>query len=108
MAIAAGGAHSLGLRADGSIAAWGDNEYGQCNVPSPNSDFAAIAAGTAHSLGLKQGVIDLGDLIVFCSHWLEQDCNVSNWCEGTDRNQDNMVDFIDFALLAENWLYQQP
>ena len=45
--------HSLGLKADGSIVAWGDNCDGQCNVPAPNSGFVAVAAGTFHSLGLK-------------------------------------------------------
>ena len=35
----------LGLKADGSIVAWGYNDYGQCNVPSPNTGFVAIAAG---------------------------------------------------------------
>ncbi len=39
--------------ADGEIAAWGDNEYGKTNVPSPNSGFVAIAGGEGHSLGLK-------------------------------------------------------
>ena len=50
--VAAGGDHSLGLKADGSIAAWGWNDYGQCNVPAPNSGFVAIAGGRHHSLGL--------------------------------------------------------
>jgi len=53
MVIAAGGFHSLGLRPDGSILAWGFNNWGQCNVPSLNSDFIAIAAGGEYSLGLK-------------------------------------------------------
>ena len=49
----AGWDHSLGLKSDGTIVAWGDNDYGQCNVPSPNAGFVAVAAGGYHSLGLK-------------------------------------------------------
>ena len=37
----------------GSVAAWGYNPYGACNVPVPNEHFVAIAAGHYHSLGLK-------------------------------------------------------
>jgi alpha-tubulin suppressor-like RCC1 family protein len=40
-------------RGAGSIVAWGDNGYGQCNVPSPNEGFASVAAGRDQSLGLK-------------------------------------------------------
>ena len=60
IAITAGEYHSLGLKQDGSIVAWGSNcdrwgNYtGQCNIPSPNSGFIAISAGEYHSLGLKQ------------------------------------------------------
>ena len=53
VAVAAGARHSLGLKADGSIVAWGWNNYGQCDVPAPNTDFVAVAAGVWHSLGLK-------------------------------------------------------
>jgi hypothetical protein len=45
--------HSLGLKADGSIVAWGRNDSGQTDVPSPNARFVAVAAGWYHSLGLK-------------------------------------------------------
>ena len=51
--LAAGSSHSLGLKGDGSIVAWGFNDYGETNVPAPNTDFIAIAAGGSHSLGLK-------------------------------------------------------
>ena len=51
-AIAAGGYHSLALRQDGSLVAWGWNDYGQCDVPEGN-DFVAIAAGHWHSLALR-------------------------------------------------------
>jgi hypothetical protein len=51
--VAAGGYHSLGLKSDSSIVAWGYNGTGQCNVPPPNADFVAVASGAEHSLGLK-------------------------------------------------------
>ncbi|MBN2027955.1 MAG: hypothetical protein JW854_14495, partial [Actinobacteria bacterium] len=44
---------SLGLKSDGTIVAWGWNDFGQCDVPAPNSGFVAVAAGFRHSLGLK-------------------------------------------------------
>lgn len=53
MAVAGGGYHSLGLRVDGSIVSWGNNFYGQTNVPAPNTGFVGVAAGGLHSLGLK-------------------------------------------------------
>ena len=70
VAIATGGWHALGLKADGSIVAWGLNDYGQCDVPEPNEGFIAVAAGRSHSLGLKgifgdfdvDGDVDLDDL----------------------------------------------
>ncbi|MBK7189944.1 MAG: hypothetical protein IPH86_15030 [bacterium] len=51
--MSAGEDHSLGLKADGSIVAWGSNAYGQCDVPSPNAGFVAVSAGGGYSLGLK-------------------------------------------------------
>ena len=54
-----------------SILAWGNNSYGQCNIPSPNSDFIAIAAGGYHSLGLKQD----GSIIACGENWAGQ-CDV--------------------------------
>ena len=53
VAVAAGLSHSLGLKDDGAIAAWGRNGLGQCDVPEPNTAFVAIAAGSDHSLGVK-------------------------------------------------------
>lgn len=37
----------------GWIAAWGQTQSGQCDVPEPNRGFQAIAAGYRHSLGLR-------------------------------------------------------
>ncbi len=53
VSFAGGGTHSLGLKADGSIIAWGNNLSGQTDVPVPNIGFMAVAAGGDHSLALK-------------------------------------------------------
>jgi hypothetical protein len=37
----------------GAIVAWGKNDYGQSNVPVPNTGFVAVTAGPYHCLGLK-------------------------------------------------------
>ncbi|MBN2018754.1 MAG: hypothetical protein JW749_00855 [Sedimentisphaerales bacterium] len=49
--VAAGGWHSLGLKIDGSIVAWGRNFFGQSEIPE-GSDYVAVAAGENHSLAL--------------------------------------------------------
>jgi hypothetical protein len=46
-----GGAHTCGVRADGTIACWGDNSYGQLTPPS--GSFLQVTAGGAHSCGLR-------------------------------------------------------
>jgi len=65
VAIAAGGAHSLALRADGTVWTWGDNAWGQLgdgstdgrSLPAivPGGFMKAIAAGRRHSLALQAG-----------------------------------------------------
>ncbi len=65
IAIAAGGAHSLALLADGTVWAWGQNFYGQAGSPPSFSRrpapvrgltrVSAVAAGPAHSLALGAG-----------------------------------------------------
>ncbi|MDB6072488.1 MAG: Alpha-tubulin suppressor [Verrucomicrobiaceae bacterium] len=53
-AVAAGEYHSLALKADGTVVAWGDNTYGECNVPKGLKGVTAIAGGASGvSLALK-------------------------------------------------------
>ncbi len=46
-------ARGLSAGSDMRIVAWGSNDNGQCNVPSPNADFVAVAGGGLHTLGLR-------------------------------------------------------
>jgi len=48
--------------------------------------------------------VDIFDLALLCSHWLEQDCGYPNWCEGTDLDHRGSVQFMDYAVFAEHWL----
>lgn len=64
-AVAAGRAHTLGMRTDGSVWAWGSNESGQLGVGNRSAATSpryvrterpvmALAAGGQHSLALRQ------------------------------------------------------
>ncbi len=52
-AIAAGVWHTLALRKDGTVIAWGNHLYGQTDIPAGLSNVIAIAAGNNHCLALK-------------------------------------------------------
>jgi hypothetical protein len=56
VAIAAGDFHTLALRADGSVIGWGDDSYGQTNVPSTLINVVAIASGNYHGLALLPAI----------------------------------------------------
>jgi pimeloyl-ACP methyl ester carboxylesterase len=57
-AVAAGTDHSLALKSDGTVTAWGCRNLGvseHCQVPEGLTDATAIAAGHTHSLALREG-----------------------------------------------------
>jgi hypothetical protein len=51
-AIAAGDYHSLALRSDGSVLAWGSNLHGQCDIPPAARGVSKIDAGPDWSAAL--------------------------------------------------------
>ena len=53
VAISEGGGHSLALKVNGTVVAWGNNTYGEASIPVGLSNVIAIAAGGYHSLALR-------------------------------------------------------
>ena len=51
VAVDGGGTHSCGLRTDGTIECWGNNDYGQATPPG--GQFTAVTAASGHSCGLR-------------------------------------------------------
>ena len=51
--VAGGYFHSLALKNDGTVVAWGDTGYGETSVPVGLGNVMQIAAGAYHSLALK-------------------------------------------------------
>jgi len=50
--VSAGDDHTCGLNENGSVACWGDNEFGQASPPS--GTFTQVSAGGFHTCGLKE------------------------------------------------------
>lgn len=51
--LAAGRNHAVAMWDDGSLGAWGENDYGQATVPASASNVLTVAAGIDHSLALR-------------------------------------------------------
>jgi hypothetical protein len=50
------------------------------------------------------GHVDFGDLGWFLLSWLDSGCDVPDWCEGADLDENGTVDLVDYSILAEQWL----
>ena len=73
VAVSAGDSHTVGLKADGTVVAVGDNDHGQCNVDRW-TDIVAISAGHYHTVGLKAD----GTVVAVGSRDDGQ-CDVNRW-----------------------------
>jgi len=66
------------------------SEYGLCKPPV-GGDFDT------------DGNIDWFDLLIFVNNWLRSDCDVLDWCEGTDLDKSGSVNFTDFVEFTDYW-----
>ena len=71
--VAAGYYHTVGLKADGTVVAIGDNSYGQCDVDGWE-DIIQLAAGSLYTVGLKTD----GTVVAVGDNTYGQ-CNVGGW-----------------------------
>ena len=62
-AVAGGGAHSIALKAGGTMVCWGNAVNGQCGVPTALSNAVAISAGENHTLVLLAGSLPSPQLL---------------------------------------------
>ena len=100
---------------DGSIVGWGRNDYGQCNVPAPNTGFVAVAGGGYHTMGLKgrllgdfdgHGDVDLSDFTVFQLCFGGSNNPPAPICPpgvDADLDGDGDVDLADFIIFQQNF-----
>lgn len=66
------------------------------------------SASIASDILIDDRFTDVNDLQIFAGKWLRQDCSLSNgFCSGADFDEDGKVDFWDFAVLAEWWMYNK-
>lgn len=56
---------------------------------------------------VEDDVIDNLDLIALASQWLNENCCLSNLCEGTDLDASGTVGLNDLAILSEHWQTEQ-
>jgi hypothetical protein len=71
--VAAGGYHTVGLEADGTVVATGLNTNGQCNIGAWDS-IIQLAAGGYHTVGLETG-----GTVVAVGMNTDGQCDVTGW-----------------------------
>ena len=83
----------------------GNNWYPDTNAPA-HMELAegGICDNPVGDLN-ADNVVEWSDIGLFAAQWLQVNCDDANgWCNGADIDQGSNVDFLDYALQAQNWL----
>lgn len=51
-------------------------------------------------------IVNILDFSCLCENWLANNCDDPNWCDGTDINEDGIVDSNDLVIFSNFWLWQ--
>ena len=63
--------------------------------------FTIDQAGLCECDLVRDGIINFRDFALVASHWWDHDCIAdNNWCDGTDINQSQSVDFNDLRVMT--------
>jgi hypothetical protein len=82
-----------------------EDEFGHYQ-PSEPLTLAFVIDPLLGDIVLDDSVNGL-DLAAFADHWLDDNCSYANdFCSRADSSRDGLVNFADFAILAQNWLAQ--
>jgi alpha-tubulin suppressor-like RCC1 family protein len=103
VAISAGTSHALALRSDGTVVAWGDNQFGQTSVPIGLSNVMAVAAGGTHSLALKKNgsLVEWGD---GDNRWIPARAGLSNIVAISSGDSHSLA--LNSAKTLTSWGYE--
>src|ERR1041385_2034826 len=95
VAVAGGESFSMALKADGTVAAWGENSSGQTNVPIDLTNVVAIAAGYTHALAVAGGES--------FSMALKADGTVAAWGENSSGQTNVPIDLTNVVAIAAGY-----
>lgn len=101
--------YRVGTNSDCGDATWQYLDIGKTAVPLPTSlQNKPFYLQTRNSFGQSEIAhygYDMTMLAAFAAHW-RQSCSAPLWCGGFDFDENAIVDFKDFATLANEWLGQ--
>lgn len=52
--------------------------------------------------------VNFDDWAMFAAYWQDSNCSHRYYCEGTDIDGSGIVDSNDIAIIARNWLWEEP